>query len=96
MVCEHLSAVETALLDAGIPVTTRGQTWSYNCREWVYFDAWLDTRRIHAEFGLPDFIREHTHRGTHDGQEHGLVCTRCNDAVMGLLEPERGMPVFPS
>ena len=43
MVCEHLYPLEQALLAAGIAETYRGQPWSRNCREWVYFDADLDT-----------------------------------------------------
>ena len=95
MVCEHLSTVESALLDCGIAITFRGQAWSENCREWVYFDGYLDTRRIRERFGLPEAVRDHTHRGTHDGQEHGLVCDLCHDALMGLPDPVAGKPVFP-
>ncbi|ELR72485.1 hypothetical protein C900_01480 [Fulvivirga imtechensis AK7] len=25
----------------------------------------------------------HSHFGTHDGQEHGLICKECNDGIMG-------------
>jgi hypothetical protein len=31
MVCEHLSALEYALLAAGVPVTFRDQAWSPAC-----------------------------------------------------------------
>lgn len=95
MVCEHLSAIESALLDRGIAITFRGQAWSENCREWVYFDGYLDTRRIRERFELPGVVRDHTHRGTHDGQEHGLVCELCHDGLMGLPEATAGKPVFP-
>ena len=96
MVCEHLSMVEKAILDAHIPVTFRGQAWSKNCREWVYFDAYLYTKRIIEEFHLSEFVIEHSHRGTHDGQEHGLVCTKCHDAIMGLHQPMGSNRTFPS
>ena len=95
MVCEHLSAVERAVLDDGIAVTFRGQAWSANCREWVYIDGYLDTHRIRARFSLAAAVRDHTHRGTHDGQEHGLVCDLCQDGLMGLPDPIPGKPVFP-
>ena len=96
MVCEHLSEVEDALLDSGAAVTYRGQAWSDNCREWVYFDCYLDTGRLRARFRLSDTVHDHNHRGTHDGQEHGLVCTLCHDGLMGLLEPMAGKPTFPA
>lgn len=95
MVCEHLSAVESALAARGIAVTFRGQAWSERCREWVYFDAYLDTARIRHAIALAECVRDHTHRGTHDGQEHGLVCELCDDAVMGLPDPVPGKPTFP-
>lgn len=95
MVCEHLQPLERALLDAEIAVTFRGQAWSKNCREWVYFDAFLDVDAIRREFALPDFVTTHSHRGTHDGQEAGLVCSRCHDAIVGFLEPGAGKPVYP-
>jgi hypothetical protein len=95
MLCAHLSAVENALLDSGIAVTFRGQPWSEHCREWVYFDCFLDTRALRQRFHLPDCVEEHTHRGTHDGTEHGLVCRICHDAVIGTVEAMPGKAVFP-
>jgi hypothetical protein len=94
MVCEHLAPLERALLSEGIAVTSRGQAWSDNCREWVYFDCFLDVPSIRTRVEFPEFVTLHSHRGTHDGQERGLVCSRCNDAIMGFFEPIRGKPVF--
>lgn len=94
MVCEHLTSLEQALLSRGIPVTFRGQAWSTNCREWVYFDCFLDVDVIRKNCQLEEIVKPHSHRGTHDGQELGLVCSSCNDAVMGLYEPRPGKIVF--
>lgn len=95
MVCEHLAPLERALLDRPIAVTFRGQPWSKNCREWVYFDCFLDIAAIRRDFALPDSVETHSHRGTHDGQELGLVCSECLDAIVGHLQPVPGKPVFP-
>ena len=94
MVCEHLSPIEQALLTRGVAVTFRGQAWSQNCREWVYFDCFLDTPAIRGRYTVPPFVQDHSHRGTHDGQELGLVCTHCHDAIVGLYEPAPGKLVF--
>lgn len=94
MVCEHLAPVEQALLNEGIPVTFRGQAWSRNCREWVYFDCFLDIAAIRARHALPACVHDHAHRGTHDGQERGLVCMQCHDAIMGFYERVAAKPVF--
>ena len=42
-----------------------------NCREWVYFDCFLDINAIRKHISFPDFVHDHSHRGTHDGQ--GMV-----------------------
>lgn len=95
MVCEHLTEVERELLAAGARVNSRGQAWSQNCREWVYFDCYIDTERTRVQFTLAPVVQDHTHRGTHDGSEHGLVCSVCHDALMGHVEPHAGGLVFP-
>jgi hypothetical protein len=83
MVCEHLRAIETELLERGIRETSRGQAWSKSCREWVYFDCYLDAEALRARFALPDHVVHHEHAGMHDGMESGLSCKRCHDAIMG-------------
>ncbi len=83
MVCEHLAALERELITAGIEETYRGQAWSDNCREWVYFACVLDLASLRARFSFAPCVEDHTHRGTHDGAEAGFVCGACDDAVMG-------------
>lgn len=83
MVCEHLAELERELISAKTPVTFRGQAWSRNCREWVYFDCVLDRAALRARLSFPACVEDHEHLGTHDGQEAGFVCTACYDGVMG-------------
>lgn len=84
MVCEHLAALEKEMIAAGIEVTYRGQAWLKNCREWVYFACYIDRESVQKRFDLPDCVEDHDHLGTHDGQESGLICKKCNDAIMGV------------
>ena len=84
MLCEHLRELETAIQERGIEETYRGQAWGERCREWVYFDCRIDLARARERFKLAECIHDHEHFGTHDGQESGLVCSECNDAVMGI------------
>lgn len=96
MVCDHLADLERSLIDGRIPLTYRGQPWTSNCREWVYFACWLDRTAIRSQFALADCVRDHDHLGTHDGQEAGLVCEKCNDAIMGAHLTQRdNLPAFP-
>lgn len=94
MTCEHLQALGQAILAAGIRETYRGQAWSENCREWVYFACYLDLEALRSRFALDACVEDHVHRGTHDGSERGFVCSRCHDAVMGRHDPAPGVPVF--
>ncbi len=96
MTCEHLIALEQAILARGIPETFRGQPWTSNCREWVYFDCFIDIEAVARKLAFSDCVRQHLHRGTHDGQERGFVCSECHDGILGSYEQRPGMIVFDS
>lgn len=83
-VCEHLLPVEQYIRAQGGRITFVGQAWSNNCRTWVYFDdVILDPQALRKRFNLPDFVVAHSHLGTHDGAEQGLVCNEHHDGLMG-------------
>jgi hypothetical protein len=84
MVCKHLIKLEKALLEKGFKVTFRGQAWSQNCREWVYFDCYLERSAIRKVFSFAPCVADHEHLGTHDGQEAGFFCQIHYDAIMGI------------
>jgi len=94
MTCEHLRDLEETMSAAGLRETFRGSAWSANCREWVYFDCFIDVGAVRWRHKLADCVHDHAHRGTHDGQERGFVCTECNDALIGSYEPVAGRPIF--
>lgn len=85
MVCEHLIKLEKELLDAGITETYRGQAWSDNCREWVYFDTVLNTDSLAKRLNLPSCVRIHENLDQKSGTERGFVCEICNDGIMGRI-----------
>jgi hypothetical protein len=95
MTCEHLRALEQAMIADGMRETFRGQAWSDNCREWVYFECFIDRAAVRQHFTLAPCVTEHSHRGTHDGEESGFVCSACKDGVIGAYERTDGLPVFP-
>lgn len=84
MVCEHLCKLEDAISLAGIAETYRGQAWSKNCREWVYFDCVLDAAEICATFDLAACVSEHVNDDPKSGREFGLVCDTCHDGIVGV------------
>ena len=84
LMCEHLRFLEDYLKAKKIPEIFRGQAWSDNCREWVYFDCVLDTESLKTKFNLPPFVITHENTDERSGTELGLVCTQCQDAIMGL------------
>lgn len=87
MTCEHLSELESELIGRGIPVTYRGQAWSHNCREWVYFDCYLDVESIRARLNLPNCVEAHSNDDPRSGVERGLVCSMHLDGIIGLHQP---------
>lgn len=85
MTCQHLAPLEQELLTAGIQETCRGQAWTKACREWVYFDAILDTDALAARLRLPACVQVHENRDEKSGRERGFFCTHCRDGVMGKI-----------
>ncbi len=83
MTCEHLIRLEQAIAAAGIDETFRGTAWAQNCREWVYFDCVLPSSAIRKAFSLAQCVKDHAHRGTHDGEEAGFVCEIHKDGIIG-------------
>jgi hypothetical protein len=93
MLCEHLQPLEAELKEAGIPETFRGQAWSHNCREWVYFDCHIDVASIRRRMNIARCVIDHKNTDSHSGTEQGLVCQEHHDAIVGTLEPMPGKPV---
>jgi hypothetical protein len=94
MICEHLRPLEQAMVAQGIRETFRGQAWSSNCREWVYFDCFIDAPTVRQKISLPECVQDHSHQGTHDGEENGFTCSACHDGIMGTYEPKPGSIIF--
>lgn len=92
VVCSHLSELEAALIQSGAKETCRGQVWSKNCREWVYFDVALDLARVRETFRLDPSVEVHENRDPRSGLEAGFVCRDCQDAVMGVPTAARQFP----
>jgi hypothetical protein len=88
--CEHLAALDNELKANGFKETFRGEAWSKNCREWVYYECVLDVDKIEARLNFPDFISIARNDDPKSGRELGFYCERCHDAVMGL-HPEDGI-----
>lgn len=89
MVCAHLAELESALQASGARETYRGQAWSENCREWVYFDVVLDVAALQQRFHLDTPVRLHDNLDPKSGLERGFECTECQDAILGLVSGDR-------
>jgi hypothetical protein len=83
MLCEHLAPMEAELKARGIGETFRGQAWSDNCREWVYFDCVLDVAGLRRRHSPAPCVVDHENRDPRSGTERGLVCTEHHDGIMG-------------
>lgn len=80
--------MEAEPIRRGHAVTFRGEPWSRNCRESVYFDRVLPIAELRARFPPEACVTDHEFRGTCNGEERGLVCTAHRDALMGRLPRE--------
>jgi hypothetical protein len=95
MLCRHLAELERQLIDAGIPLTFRGQAWTNNCREWAYFACWLDGPALRRRLHLDHCVVDHVNDDPRSGRESGLVCSECHDAVIGVHADDlRDLPTF--
>jgi hypothetical protein len=90
--CEHLKALDEELTRAGITETSRGQAWSRNCREWVYYTCHLDLPSIRRRLSLSPCVVDHTNEDPRSGTERGLVCEDHHHAIVGRLEPGTDYP----
>ena len=88
MVCAHLRPLEQELIAQGIPETFRGQPWSANCREWVYFDCVLDLAALRKRLALHYCVVEHVNDDPRTGREQGFKCTQHHDGIIGGYELE--------
>ena len=94
MICPHLRALETELLAAGVAETFRGKAWTNNCRQWVYFDCFLDTAALRKRLNLAECVIDHVNDDVRSGQERGLACTIHHDGIIGHYERQKGKPVM--
>lgn len=81
--CPCLKPLDDLLKARGYQENFRGQPWSVKCREWVYYPVVFDQPGVRSRLSLPASVKDHEHRGTHDGSEAGFVCSLHDDAVMG-------------
>ncbi len=82
--CSHLKPLEEYLITQGANEIYRGQVWSKNCREWIYFDVVLDPKSLKERFHFDETITIHNYKDIKVGSELGLVCDICKDAIMGI------------
>ena len=92
MICEHLRELEAAVKASGAVETYRGQVWTDNFREWVYFDVVIDVEAVKKRFKLAPSVKVAENLDPKSGTERGLECDVCHDAVMGYLEGKRKFP----
>jgi hypothetical protein len=81
--CIHLKSLEDFLKRKNIKEVYRGQVWSKNCREWIYYDAILNPQKLKDKFHFDSSIIIHDYEDIKVGSELGLFCTLCNDAIIG-------------
>lgn len=97
MPCKHLQPLESAILAQGIEETFRGQAWSDNCREWVYFNCLLNVEAIKQGWQLAACVKISGNDDPRSGCELGFYCMECQDGIMGMhpAHAKSGAVLFP-
>jgi hypothetical protein len=54
--CTHLKPLEDYLMVENMLEVYRGQVWTKNCREWIYYDAVLNPQKLKEKFHFDDTI----------------------------------------
>jgi hypothetical protein len=57
--CDHLLKLDLELKNSRIKETSRGEAWTKNTREWVYYDC-VESRKIAETFCISR-LRNHSH-----------------------------------
>ena len=81
--CEHLISLDNELKGKEIKETFRGEAWSENAREWVYYDCVLNLEALRTRLHLPFCVKDHVNDDQRSGAESGFYCELCKDAVVG-------------
>jgi hypothetical protein len=84
MVCEHLQELENEIKDNLVNEKFKGQAWTNNCREWVYYDCYFNIKEIRKRIILDDCVADHSYYDLKAGGEEGFICTKCKDGIMGV------------
>lgn len=82
--CDHLLKLDLELKNSRIKETSRGEAWTKNTREWVYYDCVLNLEKLQKRFAFPDCVTIHINNDERSGLEAGFYCEECQDAVMGV------------
>jgi hypothetical protein len=81
--CIHLEQLEKYIVAAGFKETWRGQPWTTNCHEWVYYNCIFNTKALMDKLKLASVVSVHDYFDAKAGSELGFVCTQCHDAIIG-------------
>jgi hypothetical protein len=92
--CEHLTFLENELKSKVLKETYRGQPWSDNCREWVYYDCVLDVEKLKLRYNFASCVTISRNDDQRSGRELGFYCEQCHDAVMGLHQEDGAGKVY--
>jgi hypothetical protein len=84
--CEHLIELDNYIKSKNIKEIFRGQAWSENCREWVYYDCILNIDKLREKFNLDKCVEIHEYNEIKTANELGFYCSKCKDAVMGFSQ----------
>lgn len=81
--CEHLHPVETYLKRLGRKRRVRTQAGMADAPDPMLYNCVLDTQALITRFALPEYVEAFEALDTPGGEESGLVCHVCHEAISG-------------
>lgn len=81
--CEHLNPVESYLIQLGRKPNLRSRASIAQARRRMLYNCVLDSDALIARFSLPEHVEAFEALDTPAGEESGLICHVCQEALSG-------------
>ncbi len=81
--CEHLDPVESYLIRLGRKSKALSQASIAEARNEMLYNCVLDPEALITRFALPEYVEAFEALDTPAGEESGLICHVCHEAIAG-------------
>jgi hypothetical protein len=80
-----LEALDNYVRNKNVKELFRGNAWSKNCREWVYYDCVLNVKKLKEKFSFNNCVIIREYNDIKVANELGFFCNRSKMALWDLI-----------